>query len=93
MAGFALVEQLTLGVRELVEFYVRPECRRQGVARSAAGALFAQRGESWVVGVRKDNAHGLAFWRSILERRGFAQRAEIEGPPAYVYRFVWPGEA
>ena len=75
--GFALTRKLeTEGacgapVRQMAEFYIRPEARRTGLGLRAAAQIFAQGPGLWQVGILADNAAAQRFWpRAIAESGG-----------------------
>lgn len=78
-AGYALYRRDPEHVY-LRQFYVRPECRRQGVGRAAIGWLrrHAWGGARVRVEVLVGNAAGVAFWRAV-GFRDYALSLELQG--------------
>jgi predicted acetyltransferase len=64
--GFALVRQLTTGCHSISEFFILRACRRQGLARSFANALFELHPGQWSVAQLEANRPAQRFWRSVI---------------------------
>lgn len=86
--GFALVDAPDQGATELVEFYVQPSFRGQGIGRRAACMLFSTHAGTWRVGVRKDNELGQRFWKTVLDGRPSVALTENFSPPGLIYQFM-----
>jgi predicted acetyltransferase len=73
LAGFALVaerrliEPTTVG-HVMAEFFVLRKCRRRGVGKAAACALFDCFTGPWWVAEHAGNTDGQAFWRAIIDQ-------------------------
>ena len=71
IAGFTLVTRGSPAsddpdVLDVAEFFVLRRYRRAGVGRRAAFLLWNRIPGSWTVRVSEGNAHGLAFWKSVV---------------------------
>ncbi|MDX1934944.1 MAG: GNAT family N-acetyltransferase [Capsulimonadales bacterium] len=51
---------------ELMDFYIAPKFRRQGVGRIAARALFDRQPGRWQVFQLERNAPAIAFWHRVI---------------------------
>jgi predicted acetyltransferase len=89
--GFALLNRHSpsgLGCdRSIAEFCIFAPYRRYGAGRAAAHAILSGRPGLWELEVRKANAPGLAFWRSVVEAVRPAEHTLIDSPQALIHRF------
>lgn len=72
-AGFAIVDlempDEEIGVDyELVEFFIMPPYRRQGMGETVALRLFDQFKGYWALTIVETNEDALHFWRTVLAR-------------------------
>jgi predicted acetyltransferase len=72
IAGFAIVHSED-GVTDMADFYVRPAYRRHSIGRTFALAVIARFRGSWMLTQYKAKADSIAFWRSVIGERPFAQ--------------------
>jgi predicted acetyltransferase len=72
IAGFAIV-QSEGGLTEMSDFYIRPAYRRHRIGRTFALAVIARFPGSWMLTQYKAKADSIAFWRSVIGERPFAQ--------------------
>jgi predicted acetyltransferase len=90
-AGFALLNRHSpsgLGCdRAVAEFCIFERYRRSGLGQAAARTIFAGWPGLWELEVRKANAPGLAFWRSVVEAACPAEHMVIDSPQALIHRF------
>ncbi|PJE29835.1 hypothetical protein SAMN06297129_2758 [Pseudooceanicola antarcticus] len=83
--GFALIRQLeTSGsdgvpVRQVAEFYIRPEARRAGLGQAAAAHIFAQNPGLWQIGILAGNAAARLFWPRAVAAAGGEMLQETHG--------------
>lgn len=80
--GFAMIRteqdgMSDAGVRELAEYYIKPDARRRGVGFRALALLLQDRPGQWQLGVFPENQTAVAFWQSSLDVLG----SEIEVVP------------
>ena len=91
-SGFALVARFSwskLPVDQgLIEYYVEPEHRRNGIGSGAARALFRSFPGQWELQVSRRNPGGLAFWQRTVGEGGYADWQVIELPDNVLHRFV-----
>lgn len=87
LAGFALVRYHS-GHYSMAEFFVLRKCRRHGVGREAALALFHRFTGVWQVAELEPNLPAQAFWRQVIgdASAGKYEEERVEG--AVVQRFV-----
>lgn len=92
VAGLALVGGFSPSRRGvdfgLIEFYVTPGCRRQGVGMAAAAALFDAMPGLWELQAHHRTPDAMAFWeRAIAAVRPQAWE-RIDGAENIIHRFV-----
>ncbi|MEP2715907.1 GNAT family N-acetyltransferase [Pseudophaeobacter sp.] len=64
--GFALVLNLPDDRRELSEFLIVPQYRRQGLGREAASLILQEFPGRWRMGISKDSPQAAGFWGTCL---------------------------
>jgi len=64
--GFALVLNLLDDRRELSEFLIVPQYRRQGLGREAASLILQEFPGRWRMGISKQSPQAVAFWGTCL---------------------------
>ncbi len=78
-------------VHELSEFYVKAECRRNGIGHRAVLALWSQFPGRWELQVHTRNAGALQFWRvcteSIAEGSVEVRNVEADDGPRQQFEF------
>ncbi|HEU4326001.1 MAG TPA: GNAT family N-acetyltransferase [Roseiflexaceae bacterium] len=71
VAGFALIERRCCEEEahyRVAGFYVARSCRRRGLGRAAAEAVFARFPGYWEVATIAVNVPATAFWRGVIDR-------------------------
>ncbi len=69
--GFALIERWRCereACYRVAGFYVARSCRRRGLGRAAAEAVFARFPGCWEVATIAVNVPATAFWRGVVDR-------------------------
>lgn len=92
-AGLALVGRYSWSGqpvdRGLIEFYVAPAHRRQGVGLKAARALFAMFPGQWELATANVSPRAQAFWRRTLsDAPGLSDHQVIERASDRLHRFI-----
>ncbi|MCD9147359.1 GNAT family N-acetyltransferase [Pseudophaeobacter sp. MA21411-1] len=64
--GFALVLNLPDDRRELSEFWITPQSRRQGLGQAAASLILQEFPGRWRMGISKHSPQAAAFWGTCL---------------------------
>jgi predicted acetyltransferase len=72
IAGFAIVHSAD-GVTDMTDFYIRPAYRRRGVGLEFARLVVARFSGSWTLSQFKAKTDSIAFWRSVIGMRSFAE--------------------
>ncbi len=84
-AGFALVKG-----RDVLEFFVRRQFRRQSVGRALAQHLWTTQPGPWTVRVLEENKPALSFWRRSVPAIAQESRRRINNRSWRVFRFDNP---
>ncbi|HTT99793.1 MAG TPA: GNAT family N-acetyltransferase [Rhizomicrobium sp.] len=89
IAGFAIVHPEN-GVTDMADFYIRPAFRRHRVGRAFALAVIARFPGPWTLTQYKAKADSIAFWRSVIGERPFAEEDYVSanGNPRVKQSFV-----
>jgi predicted acetyltransferase len=72
IAGFAIVNSED-GVTDMADFYIRPAYRRRGIGVEFARSVIAHFPGRWMLTQYKAKTDSIAFWRSVIGERPFAQ--------------------
>ncbi len=67
LAGFALIRKDT-DHWEMCEYYVKPEFRRRGLAKSCAAMIFQRHTGFWRISFNRHNIAGHSLWKKLAER-------------------------
>ena len=78
-AGFALIRFVPeLSAMQIAEFYIVPECRRDGVGTAFARTLMQRHPGCWTMRQMTVNTGAVAFWRKVVEPYGFTETRYID---------------
>ncbi|QBF34177.1 GNAT family N-acetyltransferase [Thalassococcus sp. S3] len=83
--GFALVRDEPSGRRELAEFYITPDHRRQGLGVQAVDLTLRHFPGSWILGVAAGSASAAPFWDHCLPSLPSVRQLR-KGPPLTPYQ-------
>jgi len=93
-AGFALVgsAQRYIGdpqVRDMVEFFVAAQFRRNGFGRAMAGYIWNQYRSDWLIRVHQGNTPAMRFWaRAIAHYSSGAYREDVRSISGNAWSYI-----